>query len=194
MKSALLLCLLMLVSLPSLAQSDCGNGLPCGVVPWQLPVYPTLESPTPIFTPISVITATPNLTVTATSTPSPTLTPSITPTGTQSGQGFFDDFVLTLEAQGSATPFEIEINGTPVSDLGADVIEENSEFFFSYMKGFLGGNWAGPFTPLLQLAGFMIGFIIFMLLKSILTFSLAMLLKLLGALKNFILDFIPGLG
>lgn len=34
---------------PALAQpSDCGNGLPCGPVPWRMPVLPKLSSPTPM--------------------------------------------------------------------------------------------------------------------------------------------------
>lgn len=48
MRKLLLLFVLVMMSSPALAQSDCGNGLPCGPVPWRLPQFPDLSSPTPM--------------------------------------------------------------------------------------------------------------------------------------------------
>lgn len=89
MKRFVLLVGLFLLSSVTLAQGDCGNGLPCGPLPWDLPVFPNLQSPTPITgevdadpnqTPSATFTAT--ATPTATSTPTATFTRTPTPTRT----------------------------------------------------------------------------------------------------------------
>lgn len=76
--------LVFLISAVASAQ-NCGAGLPCGPLPWDLPSYPELESPTPgsvivDTNPNPVPTNTPTNTFTPTSTP--TMTPSNTPTPT----------------------------------------------------------------------------------------------------------------
>lgn len=48
MRKVLILFVLVMMSSPALAQSDCGNGLPCGPIPWRLPQFPDLSSPTPM--------------------------------------------------------------------------------------------------------------------------------------------------
>lgn len=76
MKKLLIVLSLLLLAIPVAAQSDCQNGLPCGVAPWRLPIFPALRSPTPF--PTVLVTAVP-----PTATPSPTVatnTPTITPT------------------------------------------------------------------------------------------------------------------
>ena len=56
------------------AQKDCGDGLPCGKLLWDLPVIPTLASPTPMPTIqiTAVQTATTAPTGAASATPAPT--------------------------------------------------------------------------------------------------------------------------
>lgn len=76
MKRTLLILLLMLLgTLPTLAQSDCANNLPCGGVPWRLPALPVLRSPTPFPTVIATSASgfIPTSTGTVTPTPSATL-------------------------------------------------------------------------------------------------------------------------
>src|SRR4030042_4743469 len=71
--------LVILAALPSgliNGQEDCGNGLPCGPIPWSLPAWPQMESPTPIGPQYDY------LTVTYTATPTSTYTPTATPTST----------------------------------------------------------------------------------------------------------------
>lgn len=109
------------------AQENCGNGLPCGPLPWDLPVFPVLQSPTPAsgevdqdpnntptntltatstYTPTATRTATPTRTPTLTRTPSPTRTPTNTPTNTNTpgptatlffGADEIDDVFATLD-------------------------------------------------------------------------------------------------
>jgi hypothetical protein len=78
MKRLLLITLLMLLAaLPTLAQSDCSNNLPCGGVPWRLPALPVLRSPTPFPTVIATSAAGFIPTSTGTVTPTPSATSAI---------------------------------------------------------------------------------------------------------------------
>lgn len=151
------LAILILTALP-VAAADCGNGLPCGPVPWNLPVLPTLISPTPM--PTFFFTATPSPTATPTNfTPSPTNTPTNTPTATftpsptPTNTPFFDqqellDQIETLQAIIDATEISVlDPQGTPVNvenqlELAADPLEE----LFGRTKGYLQTEW-GPFQP-----------------------------------------------
>lgn len=135
-----------------LAQKDCGDGLPCGKLFWDLPVLPTLNTPTPM--PTIQITAIP------TSGPAPTsagpATPTTAPTGTiQADFSAIGEQLETLAAAVNATTVPVIISGTPVNPgdeltaLGAD-----AGSFFGYVRGFseasLGG-WS-PFLGLLMLS------------------------------------------
>jgi hypothetical protein len=144
---------LMLVSVGvTLAQKDCGDGLPCGKLLWDLPVLPVLNSPTPM--PTIQITAIP------TNGPAPTGTGAATattaPTGTiQADFAVIGDNMNTLAAAMNATSIPIVISGTPVSP--ADELTslgEDAGSFFGYVRGFseasLGG-WS-PFIALLILS------------------------------------------
>lgn len=151
---------------------DCGNGLPCGPIPWNLPSYPVLESPTPMptfvasatptvtFTPSPTLTPTnftPSPTFTPTSTASATFTPTITATFTATftltplfDTGPLDDALATAGAALDATPITVEIDGTPVTVLDQiATAAPGVADLFGRVKGIFGSDW-GPFTPPVQ--------------------------------------------
>jgi len=103
----------MLIFSVAAAQDDCGDGLPCGRLPWSLPVLPNLPSPTPMPT-VGITTVPP------TQTPGgPTATP--TPTTVPPGAGFdidvggISDQFATLQGLAEATEQVVMVSGTPVS-------------------------------------------------------------------------------
>lgn len=132
-KQALLLILILAGPLTVNAQSTCNN-LPCGPLPWSVPLFPPLVSPTPM--PTVQLTAVP----TATPGPSPTSGPSETPAPT--GTVFSDfsavgDSLSTLNAVVNATDIPVEINGTAVnSDDQLATMAAGTTDFFSYVRGF----------------------------------------------------------
>lgn len=157
--------ILLLVFMPALAQRDCGDGLPCGRLYWDLPLLPEMPSPTPM--PTIVITAV-GTAPPAESTEEPTLTPA--PTGTiQADFSGLADQLGTLQAAVNATPVEVEIDGTPVDtqsqleDLG-----EDAGTFFGYVRGFSSVNLGG-LTPFIT---FIIGSLVLVLAVKSLGFIL----------------------
>lgn len=144
--------LLMLVGAAgvALAQRDCGDGLPCGKLYWDLPVLPTLFSPTPM----------PTIQITAvqTSTPAPTGAASATPAPTGTLQADFSQIgnqFSTLQAVVNATSVPVLVSGTPMSPSDQLVeLGDDAGTFFGYARGFseasLGG-WS-PFIALLVLS------------------------------------------
>lgn len=185
MKRLIPLVLLICAALPAAAQSDCGNGLPCGSLPWSIPQFGSLRSPTPLSdgfaNPVPTATATP----TPTTTPYQTATPFIDTVSTIQAQ------VETIQAIYEATE-EVIVNpeGTPVNLDSFDVATQ-SETFFSYLKGFSGQSF-GIFSPLVD-------FVIFVLIMSLVVLLSRFILPVLGMLVGIvrravqlILDFIPG--
>lgn len=170
------------------AQSDCGNGLPCGPIPWPLPRLPDLQSPTPM--PTVVITQ-------AAADPpdgTPTATPSTTPTylpGTLDTGGI-DDNMATLQAIMEQTPEAIyNFEGTPVdtnevfTELG-----ENAGTFFGYARG-LADVTFGAWTPLISFS--ILAFLTVIAVK-IMTFLLPVITVVFGLVRKIIqlvLDFLP---
>lgn len=148
MKRAALLVICVLLTLPFLvnAQTVC-NYLPCGPLPWPLPVLPILKSPTPM--PTVGITAIPTGAPTATGAPTSTPAPTGTIISDFSGLG---DTIGTLQAQINATPIPLVISGTPVDTNGqlAD-IASNAGTFFGYVHGLSEANLGG-LTPFLTFA------------------------------------------
>lgn len=181
----LLICLALLIfALPTKAQ-DCGDGLPCGPIPWTLPNYPVLITPTPLQAG-SVATPTPTNTPTATWTPSPTWTPSMTPTTRASVTPFFDpdfidDHISTAEAliQGTQVPV-LDHEGEPLEfGSGGD-----AETFFAYAKGLATGETFGVYTPfivlLLTIFGFSFMLAMFSFVLPFAALILGLLIKIIG--------------
>lgn len=154
----------------------CGSGLPCGNIPWRLPEFPPLESPTPLD--LSDQYADPE---DPTETPTPTFTPSPTP---ELGIGGFVD---------SAGNY-IDGGGTPTPDFGVDSETEyanitgDSVLFFSYAKAVLTSDF-GVLSPLLV---FLLTIILLTLLIKSITLILPMLTALVGFIRK-IIELIPGM-
>lgn len=161
----------------------CGNGLPCGPIPWPLPNLPYLPSPT-IF---------PTIVVTATLTPSPiygpgtsapvaSSTPAASPTFELDGM---DDALATLEQLTNGTPIAIDGFDFDSEGLGAD-----AGSFFGTIKGVTDLH-LGPFTPLLVF--FIFAFLFVMGVQSS-GIVLPLLMSIFGFIRRIIstiLDFIP---
>lgn len=178
--------LLLLIPLPVLAD-NCGNGLPCGPVPWSLPALPRLASPTPM--PTIVLTTVPPTPGAGTPTATP---PAATATPTPSfNVSQITDSVATLSALSEATQ-EVIMNaeGTPVGLDGLDTIAPAAGQFFGYAKGFSDASF-GSLSPVFTFT--LISMVTITSVKMI-TFLLpimAMIIKFLRNLLSLIADFLP---
>jgi hypothetical protein len=125
---------LLLFTREVLAQKDCGDGLPCGKLPWDLPSLPIMVSPTRM--PTFVATAAPTSTPQPSATSGPSPTPQATGTVLNDFAGLGDQ-LSTLTSQINATDVPIEINGTPV-DSGEQLatMSSGANTFFGYVRGF----------------------------------------------------------
>lgn len=180
-KLPLILLLLALPALPLLAQKDCGNGLPCGPLPWTLPNFPILTSPTPMptvnasnFIPTDISGAVP--------TPTPTLdTSAVT------------DNLATLGAVMSATPMVVlDMYGTPYSqeDTFAE-LGSNAGTFFGLARAIISPGTFGVLWPLMAFA--VVSLTVVLAVKT-LTYTLPIFAALFGFIRKMIqviLDFIP---
>lgn len=193
----LLVVVLMLVTTrPALAQNvPCGYGnyLPCGVLPWPLPSWPVLLSPTPRPDQwgAPVITPTPTATFTPTPTPTVTNTPTITPTApfdpTSVGNA-----AATLSAVMSGTDIPVlNALGTPInSDTELQNISTSAGDFFGYIRGLTAGTF-GAFTPLITFSLTALGITLTVKLAAI---GLPIILAIYGFIRKLIvaiLEFIP---
>lgn len=170
---------------------DCGNGLPCGVIPWRLPQFGALQSPTPFAT--ELVVTTPTLTPTATMPFSPSVTPSgdaefgytATPLIDNSG---FDSPISTLSGLVDSPPVVIDgYDGTG----GATELTGGAVTIFGYMRGIINGLSLGVLTPLFTAFVFLI---IFTLGIEVIRYTLPLASVLFGFLRKIvqlILDFIP---
>lgn len=168
------------------AQDDCGDGLPCGKVPWELPQLPRLPSPTAMPT-VGVTLVAP------TQTPGgPTATP-IPPTAAGFDidvSGISDQFA-TLEALAGATSIPVMVSGTPVSTIGQlDTLTENTGTFFSYARAVTSIDLGG----LNLLSGFITLAFLTVASVKVITLVLPVLSALFGLGRKIIsavLDFLP---
>lgn len=196
MRRWLVLLALMLAAFPlatAQAQRDCGNGLPCGAIPWPRANLPRLSSPTPMPTFVLNTTPTPAPTVTPggpTVTPIPPASPTpgaVDPTQLAEVQGR----IATLNALIAATPQAvINPSGTPVSvDQELNNIASGAGLFFGYART-VSQTSIGKMSPIL-------GFIILALVITIgvksLTFILPLIVALWGIVRK-IIGLIPGIG
>lgn len=178
--------LMLLISFPVLAQRDCGDGLPCGKLPWDLPVLPQLPSPTPM----------PTIAVTTQPTPGPG-TPTVAPSPTLAPLNTLDtsginNQVATLGAVMAASPYIVnDLNGTPVNTLDTvNEVSDNAGLFFGYARS-IGQISIGKMSPLLVLAltgvALLIGFKTTTYLLPFIAAAFAIVRKAL----SLILDFLP---
>lgn len=173
---------MLMLSTLSVTAQDC-DGLPCGAIPWALPDFPILASPT--LYPTVAITATPTPTFTPTAaTPTPTATLDIS------------DIIGGLEnlnelLTGTAQVIN-GIGGTPVmvGTAAYGDYQDNAQLAISYVKA-VGAADFGVVTPLVQ---FFVGSMLFVLSVKLVEISVPFIGVLFGALRKLVqvvMDFIP---
>jgi hypothetical protein len=187
MRSLLILLALILLAAPVAAQDDdCGNGLPCGPIPWPLPGWPIMSSPTPLGVVGEALPGQPTFTPTPTptDTPEPTITPTL----------FFEEDPLeeaieTLQAVFEATT--VPVTGVDDQEVsGDDIAGFVDPTFFGYVRGF-SVNMLGPFAPLGSLLLAIVGLTIF---TTIIRVTLPVIAALIGFIRkvvSFVMDLIP---
>jgi hypothetical protein len=175
-------------------RASCQVDLPCGIVPWELPQMPNLVSPSPYPTVLirPTATVTPSQTSTAT-TATPvvvTATPTSAPTGldlTQVGGG-----LATAQGVLDATPFILEINGTPVVIQGAYYdVTVNASTFFSYVRG-LAGLDLGVLQPIVSWLLFLSVLTIVVKFSNIILPIATLIFGAVRKIIQIVVDFIPG--
>lgn len=147
---ALIFLVLCLSQFEAIAQSNCGNGLPCGSLPWDIPQFAPLRSPTPLQDGLQ------NTQPTATPTPLPTATPLDADLPIDE----VADFIATVQAVVDATP---DFVLTPIDVSLMSEIQTQSQTFFSYAKGF-GEASFGPVAPIITFLLFLFSITMFSLL------------------------------
>lgn len=185
MKLLLVLLLILMTALPTVAQvNDCGQGMPCGPVPWRMPVLPLLPSPTLMPTAAVSVAGTPGV---ATPTAQPLATLQSIDTEPIMEQ------VSTLTALLYATPVGISnwdgsfAESTPE----VDSLSLNAGTFLGYVKGLGQVNFGTTMTPLIW----------FLLTSFVLTMTLSLtnimapiIAVVFGAFRRIvstIMDFLP---
>lgn len=179
MKRALLIILLvMLGALPTLAQSDCANNLPCGGVPWRLPALPALRSPTPFPTIIATSASgfVPTATGTLTATPTPTAPFDL---------GQLNNNLATMGSIVQATPEGVG-QGKAEFDLGA-----TGGQVVGYFMGLQNVHF-GIFTPFVSFLFFAFFTIIGSKLATVIVPVVSAVVGVLRKIIQVILDFLPG--
>lgn len=181
--------LLGLAAAPALAQGDPLN--PGGSIPWPIPAWPILASPTayPLrptpTTQVYTITPTPSPTATATPTPSPTSAPA----------DYEQSSMATIAAENS------HINATLQAMTGQDIEGQNlggavdeignyAAYFFGYVKGLELNNIRGMGIVI----SFLITALVTILLTKIITAALPMMTtfaKWTIDLLRLVADFLP---
>jgi hypothetical protein len=165
-------------------RTDCGNGLPCGPIPWRLPIFPDLSSPTPIGT-LDANQPTPTNVST-----SPSVVLTATPTSFVN-TGDISNAVATLNGVINATPISMDVDGTPVS-LSASIgtLGGSATDFFSVVKAITSISF-GPFSPIVSL--FLLGFTIVFLIKAT-VFVIPVVAAVVGIIRKIyhaIMELIP---
>lgn len=188
MKRAILGVLLVMgLALPVMAQNTCGNGLPCGPLPWPLPSFPDLYTPTPMPTiPITI-----QATNVSGGVPTPQPVPTNPALATVDTSGISDQ-MATLQAVVAQTPMIMEdLNGTPVDTSQTyDELADNAETFFGYTKSLSQAQF-GSLSPLVS---FIILAFLTIVSVKVLTFTLPFATALFGLIRKVIsllLDFLP---
>ncbi|MDL1899803.1 hypothetical protein FBR02_03435 [Anaerolineae bacterium CFX9] len=178
MKSIILLLILLAIATPgTCAQAQqCQAGLSCEQVPWRLPGFPIMLTPTPF--PTANATALP----TATATPSESGSP-MTPTPDVNIENI-GDIVATLQVFANATP-----NGA-ASPVAAFDVYASSAGLFGFILGLSNVNF-GVFTPLISfvLFAFFTWFVI-----RFTTLILPIIAGIVGLIRkavSLILEFLP---
>jgi len=180
-----LIMVFLVITMPIISQDDCGNGLPCGPIPWNLPDLPILISPSPFPTVLYEPTATPPPVVTDVPTNTPAPTNTIAPSATIAATDISNQ-VSTLQVIIDAT--ELAVNDGNYDELGANAGE-----FIGYVRGVAAID-LGFLNPLILA---MVGGLGYVLSIKVIQFAAPLIAVFVGVIRKviqFILGFIPGLG
>lgn len=185
MRTALLLLILIAVApVASAQQTDCRDGVPCGGVPWSMPVLPRLVSPTPI-NPSAATTAQPT---DVSGNPF-----QVTPAPIYSEYFDADSFngrVATLGALMNSTPIGISDVSGSYAPTDLEALAAQGGDFFSMVRG-ISGSHVGVFTVFLV---FIIGRFVLALISKLALVVIPLTIALFGFVRRvvqLILDFIP---
>jgi hypothetical protein len=160
--------------------SQCMYLLPCGQVPWLLPSYPELNSPTPFSLEGLANPEQPTATPTSTALPS---VPDVDLDGLQGAIG-----TMAVVSGGTLMPVDTG-DGTPVSY--EDVDASGAELFFSYVKG-LDDAMFGPFTPIATWLIFWFSLMLLLALIQVILKAVGIVINFVRACIQMVLDFLPG--
>ena len=156
-----------------IGETICGNGLPCGQIPWSLPALEILASPTPYTTPA------------ASANPEATAEVTIEPTAPVAEA---TDFVGALDsAQDFLTPIATPNLGVDASVEYQNVIADSATFF-SYVRAIELADF-GVLNPLIA-AFFTLA--VLTLLLNLALFLLPVLSMIVGVLRKLV-QLIPGI-
>jgi len=172
---------------------ECGNGLPCGALPWLLPSLPRLLSPTPF--PTVLYTAVPTNTPSSGATPLPTAAPLPTVTLRPTDDfdvGEIENRVATLEALVGSTQVPISLNGTPFDfTAGSSEIGTNAGTLFGYIRGVTSMSF-GVMQPIITFVFFGGAFILVVKSTQLILPIVSVIFGFLRKIVQLVLDFIPG--
>jgi hypothetical protein len=165
----------------AVAQS-CGEGLPCGPIPWQLPRLPDLHTPTPVPTIAADATDQSGYIPIATDEPQATAMPSL--------EVAWDDSVLQMESYLTTTPVCIlDVYGN-CADADPQAYAPEPFLLFGYFRGLAAVNF-GPFNPVVWFLVAAFTSVVGMKFAHLLLPVIMVLLGLIRKFVNLILNFLP---
>lgn len=185
------LILLVIIAAPVVAQRDCGDGLPCGKLLWDLPLLPTLQTPTPM--PTFDVSGNVQPTDVSGAVPTPAPAATNTPVPTNVDASSITDNLSTLSAVMSETPMMVtDLNGTPFDqDAAFEELGTNAGTFFGFARSIISPVTFGPLWPLVALV---VTSLTVVFGVKIITYGLPVFAALFGFIRKMvqiILDFIP---
>ncbi len=189
MKKLLILLMVLLPgTITALAQKDCGSGLPCGPVPWALPAFPKLTSPTPMPT-LAMTPVQPTQVSGAVPTPAPNPT---SPPLSSIDTGDIDDQIATMQAIVQQTPMQVlDINGTPVdTEQTFNQLGSQTGQFFGYARSLSSVSF-GSLSPLVAFSLLALMTVIAVKMSTFVFSAMGALFGIIRKVVQLILDFLP---
>lgn len=172
----------MLIFSTAAAQNDCGNGLPCGSIPWPQPNPPQLSSPTPI------PTATPRPDTSGSVGPG---TPTPTPIGANLGSADVANQIATVSGYNPTPVNVLSENGTSLIFADQlDFLRHDTTQVIGYARGLTNLNF-GKVTPLVMFMFAALALVVFVKGWTLLMPVFATLIGLFRKIVSFIMEFIP---
>ncbi|MBN8594804.1 MAG: hypothetical protein J0M33_23815 [Anaerolineae bacterium] len=176
---------------PASAQQgrDCGNGLPCGPIPWQRFNLPRLASPTPMPTLNGTAFYYPTAAPSTPGGPTPTPTAGLESIDTEP----INVAIQTLQSVTDATPFTVvDSDGTPIaSEEQISRVGQDAGTFFSYARSVLSPTTFGPIWPLVAFTFTALAVVLIVTVSTFLIPSAVAIFGIIRKIISTILEFIP---